>query len=244
MNSEVTLVSAYITNINSRKDRSTEKYIEYGKILLQTKIPKIIFIDEIIFDELKEYSNELTHLIPIKKESIYFYEFKDLLTNFKINSTSPEKDTIEYMFTMCSKTEWITKAIEINFFNTSNFIWVDFGIKHVFNCENNEFIKKIERLNNSVYENIRIGSIWNLDIKYGGDIYKDIMWYFAGGVFGGNKESLLLFSEKTKEMCIKIISEKNTIMWDVNIWYLVYNESKYLFNCYNCDHNSSIIDNY
>ena len=151
MNSEVTLVSAYITNINSRKDRSTEKYIEYGKILLQTKIPKIIFIDEIIFDELKEYSNELTHLIPIKKESIYFYEFKDLLTNFKINSTSPEKDTIEYMFTMCSKTEWITKAIEINFFNTSNFIWVDFGIKHVFNCENNEFIKKIERLNNSVY---------------------------------------------------------------------------------------------
>ena len=92
---------------------------------------------------------------------------------------------------MCTKTEWITKAIKINFFNTSNFIWVDFGIKHVFNCENNEFIKKIERLNNTVYKNIRIGSIWNLDIKYGGDIYKDIMWYFAGGVFGGNKESLL-----------------------------------------------------
>jgi len=244
MNSEVTLVSAYITNINSRKDRTTEKYIEYGKILLQTKIPKIIFIDEIIFDELKKYSNEFTYLIPIKKESTYLYEFKDLLTNFKINSTSPEKDTIEYMFTMCSKTEWITKAIEINLFNTSNFIWVDFGIKHVFNCEDNEFIKKIERLNNTVYKNIRIGSIWNPDIKYSGDIYKDIMWYFAGGVFGGNKESLLLFSEKTKEMCIKIISEKNTIMWDVNIWYLVYTETKELFNCYNCDHNSSLIDNY
>ena len=244
MNSEVTLVSAYITNINNRKDRSTEKYIEYGKILLQTKIPKIIFIDEIIFDELKKYSNELTYLIPIKKESIYLYEFKDLLTNFKINSTSPEKDTIEYMFTICSKTEWITKAIELNFFNTSNFIWVDFGIKHVFNCEDNEFIKKIERLNNTVYKNIRIGSIWHPDIKYGGDIYKDIMWYFAGGVFGGNKESLLLFSEKTKEMCMKIIVEKHTIMWDVNIWYLVYEESKELFNCYNCDHNLSLIDNY
>ena len=148
------------------------------------------------------------------------------------------------MFTICSKTEWITKAIELNFFNTSNFIWVDFGIKHVFNCPDNEFIKKIERLNNSLYKNIRIGSIWNPDIKYSGDIYKDVMWYFAGGIFGGNKESLLLFSEKTKEMCIKIIIEKNTIMWEVNIWYLVYNELKELFNCYNCDHNSSIIDNY
>jgi hypothetical protein len=137
-----TLVSAFISNVNTRKDRTIEKYIEYGKILLQTKIPKIIFIDEIIFYELKEYSNEVTYLIPIKKESIYFYEFKDLLTKFNLNSTSPEKDSLEYMFTMCSKTEWIKKAIELNFFNTSNFIWVDFGIKHVFNCSDNEFIKK------------------------------------------------------------------------------------------------------
>jgi hypothetical protein len=239
-----TLVSAFISNVNTRKDRKIEKYIEYGKLLLQTKIPKIIFIDEIIFDELKNYSDEFTHLIPIKKESIYLYKYIELLTNFKINSTSPEKDTIEYMFTMCSKTEWITKAIEINFFNASNFIWVDFGIRHMFKCDDNEFIKKIENINKTIYKKIRIASIWNPDIQYYGDIYKDVRWYFAGSVFGGDINSLLIFSEKTKEMCIKIIEEKNTIMWEVNIWYLVYKEMPYLFDCYNCDHNSSIIDNY
>lgn len=239
-----TIVSAFISNVNTRKDRTIEKYIEYGKVLLQTKIQKIIFIDEIIFNELKNYSNELTYLIPIKKESMYLYKYKKLITNYNLNSTLPEKDSFEYMLTMCSKTEWITKAIELNYFNSRNFIWIDFGIKHIFNCDDNEFIKKIENINNKIYKKIRIGSIWNPNIQYYGDIYKDIQWYFAGGVFGGDIKSLLLFSEKTKEMCIKIIQEKNTIMWEVNIWYLIYKEIPELFDCYNCDHNSSLVDNY
>jgi len=239
-----TIVSAFISNVNSREDRTIEKYIEYGKVLLQTKIQKIIFIDEIIFNELKNYSNELTYLILIKKGYIYLYKYKELITNFNLNSTSPEKDSLEYMLTMCSKTEWITKAIELNYFNSTNFIWIDFGIKHIFNCDDNEFIKKIENINNKIYNKVRIGSIWNPNIQYYGDIYKDIIWYFAGGVFGGDIKSLLLFSEKTKEMCIKIIQEKNTIMWEVNIWYLIYKEIPELFDCYSSSHNSLLVDNY
>ena len=75
-------------------------------------------------------------------------------------------------------------------------------------------------------------------------MYKNIIWYFAGGVFGGNKENLIKFANKTKEMCIKIIEEKHLIMWEVNIWYLIYKENTDLFDCYTCDHNSSLIDNY
>ena len=239
-----TIVSAFISNVNSRKDRSIEKYIEYGKVLLQAKIQKIIFIDELIFDELNNCSNEFTHLIPIKKESIYLYKYKDLLCNFNLNSTSPEKDSLEYMFTMCSKTEWITKAIELNYFNSINFVWIDFGIRHMFKCDDNEFIQKIKNINKTIYKKTRIASIWNPDIQYYGDIYKDVTWYFAGSVFGGDIKSLLIFSEKTKEMCIKVIEEKNTIMWEVNIWYLVYKEMPDLFDCYTCDHNSCIIENY
>jgi hypothetical protein len=242
-----TLVSAFIANVNSRKDRTLEKYIEYGNILLQTKLQKIIFIDETIFDEFKKYSNEVTYLIPVKKESIYLYEYKELLTNFKLNSKSPKKDTLEYIFTMCSKTEWIKKAIELNYFNSINFIWIDFGIKHIFDCDDNEFITKIENTSKKTYNKIRIGSIWPVDpgnyYNYG-NIFKDIRWCFAGGVFGGDIKSLLIFSEKTKEIIIKIIKEKNTIMWEVNIWWIVYNEIPYLFDCYDCDHNSSLIDNY
>lgn len=240
----ITIVSAFIININSRKDRSIQKYIEYGKVLLQTKVQKIIFIDEIIFNELKHYSDELTYLIPIKKESIYLYKYKDGLTHYNLSSTFPEKDSIEYMFVMCTKTEWIKQAIELNYFNSKQFIWIDFGIRHVFKSGDNEFIQYIEHMNDKIYEKVRIGSIWNPDKQYRGDIYKEVRWYFAGGVFGGDIKSLLLFAEKTKEMCLKIMEDKHTIMWEVNIWYLVYKELPSLFDCYTCDHNSSLITNY
>ena len=47
-----------------------------------------------------------------------------------------------------------------------------------------------------------------------------------------------------KEKCIKIINEKKTLMWEVNIWYLIYKENNNLFDCYNCDHNESVVSNY
>jgi hypothetical protein len=96
-----------------------------------------------------------------------------------------------------------------------------------------------------VYDNqIRIASIWNLQRKCVFDIYKDVSWYFAGGIFGGNKEKILRFAYKTKEMCLKVIEEKNTLIWEVNIWYLIYLENPDLLTPYYCGHDASIIMNY
>jgi len=33
-------------------------------------------------------------------------------------------------------------------------------------------------------------------------------------------------------------------MWEVNIWYIIYNENKHLFDIYKCNHDNSIIENY
>jgi len=47
-----------------------------------------------------------------------------------------------------------------------------------------------------------------------------------------------------KNKCLYIIEQYNTLIWEVNIWYLVYLDDRELFNPYHCDHNSSMIDNY
>jgi hypothetical protein len=153
------------------------------------------------------------------------------------------------MFTMCNKTEWVKRAIYLNYFKTENFIWVDFGIKHIFNgsfsyCSDEDFIEKINKLNDKKYNKVRIGGIWNISYDYNIDIYKNVAWYFAGGVFGGNIHSLEKFGNLMKSKCIDIMTSKNTIMWEVNIWYLIYNENKLLFDIYGCNHNASLIDNY
>ena len=47
-----------------------------------------------------------------------------------------------------------------------------------------------------------------------------------------------------KTKYIEIITTKNTIMWEVNIWYLIYKENNDLFDLYLSNHDDSIIDNY
>lgn len=240
-----TIVSAFISNVNSRTDRTIESYYQYGKLVLQSTTPKIIFLDEKMYNlAIKDYNNKNTLLIQYNKLDSYLYNYIDKLNNFKLNTDNNAKDTIEYMFTMCNKTEWIKKAIDIDIFNSTNFIWIDFGIKHVCSCSDEEFIEKINKLNLKIYDKIRIGNIWNLSVQYNYDILKQITWYFAGGVFGGDKKSLLYFADLMKEQCIDIMSIHNTITWEVNIWYILYTKYPELFEPYKCNHCNTIIDNY
>ena len=69
-------------------------------------------------------------------------------------------------------------------------------------------------------------------------------WYFVGGIFGGNINSLIKFADLMKSKCIDIITSKNTLMWEVNVWYLIYKENKVLFNTYGCCIDKKMIDNY
>ena len=243
-----TIVSAFISDVNDRPDRNINKYYEFGKLLLKSTTPKIIFLDNEMYNIVqndKAYNIENTFLINYKKTESYLYNFIDNITSFNVNTTYPLKDTIDYMCLICNKTEFVKKAIEIDPFNSKNYVWIDFGIKHVYNCENeNIFIDKLNEINYKNYNNVRIASIWDFNKQYNVNIYKDICWYFSGGVFGGNKEKLLLFAELMKQKCIKIIQQSNTIMWEVNIWYLIYCENPSLFDPYYGNHNKTIVDNY
>lgn len=242
-----TIVSGFLSNVNNRSDINIDKYFELGVLFMKAKISKIIFVDEIMYEKIESYNNEYTKIILVNKTDYELYQYmnEDVLTNFNLNSDNSQKNTIGYMFTMCNKTEWIKQAIELNHFNSEQFIWIDFGIRHVFKTvDDDTFINILESLNDKKYENVRIGSIWNLERLYQFNILKDITWYFAGGVFGGNKDKLLKFASLMKEKCLEIISQEKTIMWEVNIWFVVYSENKELFDAYSCDHNNSIIANY
>lgn len=238
-----TLVSGFLSNINI--NHNLEYYYELGIKLLKINIPKIIFVDEIMYDKIKSYENEFTKIILYDKSESYLYPYinPECLKNFKNNSTNPSKDTPEYMFVQCNKTEWLKEAIQLNYFNTTQFVWVDLAIRKVISSD--ELLHKyILNLQNKSYSNVRIGSILNVNHIYNLNLYTDIAWYFAGGVLGGDKEQLLSFAEKMKNGCLKIINEKQTLVWEVNIWYLIYRENKELFDCYTCDHNDSILNNY
>jgi Bacterial protein of unknown function (HtrL_YibB) len=241
-----TIVSAFLSNVNQY--RSLEVYYNHGKILFQSITPKIIFLDPEMIKLVKitDYNPENTIIVEYNKDDSYLFQkkYENCIANFHLNTDSSKKDTLDYILTQCNKTEWIKKAIELNPFSTDNFIWIDFGCRHVFNCSDDKYILKLNRLQYVRYENIRIPRIWDLNIQYNVDLYKNITWYFAGGVFGGHRDKLVEFANLMSDKCLHLINTYHIIMWEVNVWYLIYLEHKELFDPYISNHNNTIIDNY
>ena len=239
-----TLVSALMIHVNKRKDRTIDDYLRYGKSFLEAPIYKIVFIDTEIYDAFTGFRNEWTTLVPFVKQSNYLYQMKDHITEFHLNTKTPEKDTLEYMFTMAHKTEWVKQAIEKNVYRSTHFAWVDFGIRHMCHCDEATFTKALCSLTKgeTCDDKISMAAIWKPTLPYLLDIYKDIAWYFAGSVFGGPADMLLAFAQANKETTLDIIVTKKTLMWEVNVWYLVYLEHKNWFHLYSCDHNLSIFN--
>lgn len=245
------LISAFFININKKTDAQIDEYIKRGKKLMNIPIPKVIIIDELLFEQFKDYKNEYTQILFANKNIFYLYEHLDEIINFNING-DPDKDTLEYIFTMNHKLEYVREAIKVCPSN-HQFIWIDFAIDKILSYSEQKsthpegptgFIEKMLKLSEKNYDKVRIGSIWDLNINYNTDIFKDISWYFSGGVFGGNSESLIKLANLVKQKCLDIIKERKTLMWEVNIWYLVYQEHPELFDIYKCDHNDTIINNY
>lgn len=229
-----TIVSGFIY-LENNKNRSLEKYIEYGFKLLKLDQNKIIFIDEKVFEYFENFQNENTILIKIKFEDLYLYKYKNLLKDWSVNTENGSKDTLDYMIIQCNKTEWVKQAIELNKFSSEQYLWLDFGIYNMIKEMPNKFIN---------YNKVRISKIWDLNKEYNKDIFKDVNWYFAGTVFGGDKDKLILFAELVKNKCEHLIKNNKHLMWEVNIWYLVWKENKDIFDPYFSDHNQSVINNY
>lgn len=239
------IVSAFMANINNQLNYTVDKYIENGKLLIHIQTPKIIFIEREIYEKyftLEVINHDLTKFIMFEKKEIYLYDHISKVTNFNIHGDK-NKDTLEYMLTICHKTEWIKKAIELNLYDSDQYVWIDFGIYYIIK-ELDLFENSILNITKKTYSKIRIASCWNPNIYNKIDLFKYINWYFAGGTFGGNKESLITFANLMKYKCLSIIQERKTIMWEVNIWYLIYIENPYLFDAYSANHNVSILTNY
>lgn len=241
-NKVTTIVTGFLADQNS--NRSQQKYIDLGLNLLRNhKLQIVCFIEEAVY--LEHFNNEEfpnVRFLLFEKGDNYMTKLDT--SQFKLDTDNPNKDTLGYMTTMCHKTEWIRTAIQENPFSTDQFIWVDFGIYHVIR-DRERFYSAIEKASLQKYNRVRIASCRDpSNTIIPEDIYRRIAWYFAGGVFGGNTESLLKFAEKTKKKCIDIIESKKHIMWEVNVWYLVYKDYADLFEPYHSLHDISIIEAY
>lgn len=220
-----------------------DTFLKNAEYLLRSSHNKVIFMEkdiiETYFDE-EEYPN--TTFVPFEKEELWLWKHREEFLKIPIaQTTNPTKDCHDYHMVQLQKTDWVKRAMELNPYDSTNFVWMDIGIYYIMKNQSLPFYNALESLVNKSYSKVRIGSAW--DLKKG--FYSDDMpmWYFLGGVFGGDRDSLLLFDQLTKKKTMEHI-KNNRFTWEVNIWYLVYLIAPGLFETYKADHDLSIIKDY
>lgn len=243
-----TIVTAFLTKINHIGFRNYETYIDYGKKILRVDVPCVCFLERDIYE--KYFVNELkdfpqTYFIMFEKHEMYLYEYLSQVTHYDLSTDNRNKDTIDYMFLQCYKSEFLRKVAVLDPFQTSNFTWIDFGIFHMIKNDD-QLTEGVRHVSQQTYANVRAASCRdpNEACPHEDMIYRQVMWFFAGSVIGGNKDMLIYFADKMKQKCIDIITTKHHIMWEINIWYLLFHENKGMFSPYHCNHNLSILMNY
>jgi hypothetical protein len=67
---------------------------------------------------------------------------------------------------------------------------------------------------------------------------------FAGSCFGGSAKAVTQFALRVREMCLRVMRERNTLMWEINIWVLIYRDAPELFALYPSDHSEILFRGY
>ena len=130
------------------------------------------------------------------------------------------------------------KSIELNKFNSSHFIWLDFGINHVaLNTENiHEWILNVpDKITQLSIQPFKKDDLYK-------DIFRLIYHHTAGGLFTGSSENLLKYCELFKKKTEEIYNE-GWYQLDEAVMTIVQHENSELFNFYYGDY-QGIISNY
>ena len=111
------------------KGNSSKFYVEKFKLLSKLGIKLVIYTDKESKDLLLPYSNENIKFIINRFEDLELYEYLETIKNlrkdniiYKNHRAIPELSMVQ-----ASKLEAIKKAIELNYFSSDIFVWLDFG---------------------------------------------------------------------------------------------------------------------
>jgi len=232
------------------KNRQLTNYIDLSKqFLLNLPFPIIIFIDDNqdIYKDIYNFRKNLnlldkTYIFMNPFKETYYYKdlekLHELQKKFKIHNINLNKDTPLYIILNNNKFHCIDKAININPFNSSHFVWMDFGINHV--AQNSDYIYKwIDKVPDKIKQLCINPYIEDIEPKR---YFEFIYHNTAGGLFSGSIENLKKYSELFKNKTQQIYNE-NWYQIDEAVMTIVQRENPELFELFYGDY-QGIVSNY
>lgn len=200
---DVTVVSAYYP---VKSKYSVEDYLKWLEIWKHIPCNLVFFTTSDLIEKIEII--RCTHKDKTKIICLPFFEleaFKRYGIELWINEKTKDHEsyhTPELYALWYEKKEFVKKAIDLNYFNTSKFVWCDAGI-----CRHNEWIPELknfprsDRISNSKFNVLRI-----TDFENETDFQK--INCVGGGILAASKEVWLEYYSKYDAM-LKTYLEKN-----------------------------------
>ena len=238
-----------LENGSPQDNRQIDQYLAIAEqFIMKLPYPLIFFIepgDQILYEFIKSKRDRYMDNTFIYQEhfsSTYFYKdlnkIRELQQQYHIYNGDLKHETPLYVILNNNKFHFIEKAIETNPFQSSHFIWMDFGINHV--AQNTE---RIHEWILHVPDKIKQLCI-NPFVEHGENhnIFHNIYHHTAGGLFSGNAEYLKKYSNAFKAKTEQIYNEG---WWQVDeaVMTMVQRENAEWFDFFYGDYNG-IVSNY
>lgn len=237
-------------NNTTERNRKLDSYIDFScKFLLKLPFPLVIFIDdnEETYDAIYNVRKDVnlldsTYIYVCDFKTTYFYKYlprlQELQQTFHILNGEIEHETPLYVILNNNKFDCIDKTIQRNPFNSSHFIWMDFGINHVAQSTDAiyEWIHKVPDKIKQLCINPYTET--NSPKTHFQCIYHNM----AGGLFSGSMENMKKYSELFKNKTEEIYND-NWYQIDEAVMTMVHRENPQLFDLYYGDYHG-IVSNY
>ena len=268
----ITLVTAYVnyyrTPIINHKFRLRSLY----KLFL-LNIPLVIFVSpdcaKVVEEFVEKQSTSIKkniRLIPLAGsffESSFIY-----LTATADKKAEPlrlpherfePKDTFDYMCYLNTKVEYMKEVVRVNPFQTSHFAWCNYDLFRKWECPDILYFihsNGLPILKHRPPSETHLEKSWNIQdqilfpgcypegkyaMKY---LCNKVCWRYCGGFFLGTKEAIVKIHQLYLYHFPRFIDTYNTMIWDMNFWTYLEQETDWNPYIYNADHSSKLIENF
>lgn len=221
MNNITFVTALYDINRWEKDWRTFDKYLKWFKHTLKINAPLIIFIPKYLEKfvlENRPYKNK-TKIIIQDFVDIPYYNLVEIWNNIQktetfnkniswkmlIQNVFPEIYSVRY-----SKFKWLSIASESNFFNTDNFIWIDWGISRFFywlNIKNLKLIADIPTNKFIMCASKEILNLNKLDNNYFWTDKQITQWW----LFWGNKYIINKISSLVEDYLFNVMIPNNSL---------------------------------
>ncbi len=198
----VTIVSALYDL--GRNDRPFQDYLDWMKITFQIRYPLVMFCHpkHLIYVRVsRKDKQDITKVIP---ESTFPLQetsntVKSIIHELRYNHRhGPEWNCYQYIPLNFAKFKWISRAIQMNPFNTPYFYWIDAGLGRFF-PQGQMALPKLHVFDLLQTDKVSIQLSLSARLPYKVTLVGSQESPFLGGIFGGGAQPLLTLSRLATE---------------------------------------------